>query len=74
MTRMEQAIAELSPHDAAEFPRFLADNRVKMDLFRPILESPFHGWSDLISPHLLRILPRLRPWLSLDGELRRILP
>ena len=68
---MERAIAALSPHDAAQFPRFLAENRVKMDRFRPILESPFLGWHDLLSPHLARILPTLRPCLSLDGELRR---
>ena len=68
---MQRAIAALSPHDAAEFPRFLAENRVKMDRFRPILESPFLGWHDLITPHLARLLPTLRPFHSLDGELRR---
>ena len=26
---------------------------------------------DLLSPQLLKVLPLLRPWLSLDGELRR---
>ncbi len=71
VARMQRAIAQLSPRDAAEFPRFMAENRVKMDLFRPILESPFLGWSNLISPHLLKILPRLRPMHSLDRELRR---
>jgi phytoene desaturase len=71
IARMQQAIARLSPRDAAEFPRFMAENRVKMEGFRPILESPFLGWSDLISPHLLKILPQLRPMHSLDRELRR---
>ena len=69
--RMERAIAALSPHDAAQLRRFLADNRVKMDEFRGILESPFLRWRDLLSPQLLKVLPLLRPWLSLDGELRR---
>ncbi|MHB1562371.1 MAG: phytoene desaturase family protein, partial [Isosphaeraceae bacterium] len=71
VARMQRAIAELSPHDAAQFPRFLAENRVKMDQFRPILESPFLGWTSLLSPHLARILPNLRPFRSLDAELGR---
>jgi phytoene desaturase len=69
--RMQAQIARLSPHDAAQFPRFLAENRVKMDRFRPILESPFLKWTDLLSPHLARVLPNLRPFASLDAELRR---
>lgn len=71
LERMQREIARLSPHDAAEFPRFLAENRVKMDLFRPVLESPFLGWTDLLSPHLARVIPTLRPFHSLDAELRR---
>jgi phytoene desaturase len=69
--RMLQEIAALSPRDAAEFPRFLAENRMKMDRFRPILESPFLKWHDLLKPHLARLLPTLRPFSSLDRELRR---
>jgi len=71
VARMQQAIAALSPHDAGQLQRFLADNRIKMNEFRRILESPFLGWRDLLSPQLLKVLPLLRPWLSLDGELRR---
>ena len=71
VARMEQAIAALSPGDASQLQRFMADNRVKMNEFRRILESPFLGWRDLLSPQLLKVLPLLRPWLSLDGELRR---
>jgi phytoene desaturase len=69
--RMDRAIASLSPADAGQLRRFLSDNRQKMDRFRPILESPFHGWRDVFSPRLLKMLPLVRPWLSLDGELRR---
>jgi phytoene desaturase len=42
-----------------------------MELCRPILESPFLSWRDLISPDVARLLPYLQPWRSLDGELRR---
>ena len=71
VARMEQAIAGLSPDDAGQFRRFLADNRVKMDQFRHVLESPFLRWRDLLSPTLMKMLPVVRPWLSLDGELGR---
>jgi len=71
IARMERAIAALSPHDAPNFRRFLDENRRKMENFRPILESPFSRWSDFLSPNLLKALPNLRPWLSLDGELSR---
>ncbi len=71
VARMEQAIARLSPEDAGKFRSFLADNRVKMGQFRTVLESPFSGWRDLLSPSLMKMLPLLRPWLSLDGELGR---
>jgi phytoene desaturase len=69
--RMEQAIAALAPEDAGAFRRFLDDNRAKLAAFRPCLESPFLGWRSLLSPRLLKVLPLLRPWLSLDGELGR---
>ncbi|WP_165250016.1 phytoene desaturase family protein [Paludisphaera soli] len=69
--RMEREIAAFSPHDAAQLRRFMADNRVKMDQFRTVLESPFLRFRDLLSPKLARMLPLLRPWLSLDGELKR---
>lgn len=71
VARMEQAVAKLSPEDAGKFRTFLAENRIKMDQFRTVLESPFSSWRDLLSPALLKMLPLLRPWLSLDGELGR---
>jgi phytoene desaturase len=69
--RMEQELARLSPHDAANFRRFLAENADKLERFRPCLESPFLSWKDVFSWKMLKLLPLLRPWLSLDGELNR---
>ena len=69
--RMDQAITKLSPEDAGKFRTFLAENRIKMNHFRTVLESPFSSWRELLSPALLKMLPLLRPWLSLDGELGR---
>lgn len=68
---MERQIAALSPGDGGNFGRFLAENRVKLERFRPALESPFCSWKDTLSPDLVKMLPLLRPWRSLDGELNR---
>ena len=69
--RMEKSIAKLCPHDAANFRNFIDENREKLARFRPCLESPFSSWRDLCSPQMLKLLPLLRPWLSLDRELGR---
>jgi phytoene desaturase len=68
---MQADLALLSPADAANLPRFLDDNRDKLNRFRLCLERPFLGARDLLSWELLRLLPLLRPWRSLDGELGR---
>jgi phytoene desaturase len=69
--RMERAIAALCPADAGSFRRFMEDNRVKLRQIQPYLERPFLDWRHLFSEGLLKFLPTLRPWLSLDGELGR---
>jgi phytoene desaturase len=71
VARMERAIAGLCPGDAPGFRRFLADSRTKMERFTSCLESPFLRWRDLFTPQMLKMLPLLRPHLSLDGELGR---
>jgi phytoene desaturase len=70
VNRMSQEIAKLSPHDAIGFHRFMAENRVKLEKFVPFLETPFESWRDLVHPDMLRLLPLLRPWRSLDSDLR----
>jgi phytoene desaturase len=72
ISRLEQAVAALSTHDAGNVRTYLAANREKLERFRPCLESSFcGGWKELASTDLLRLLPLLRPWSSLDGELSR---
>jgi phytoene desaturase len=68
--RMERQIAAISPADAAEFKNFLTQNRKKLASFMPVLETPFEKWSDLLRPEMLKLLPLMKPWLSLDGDLR----
>ena len=71
LDRMEAEVRKLSADDARNVRRFLADNRVKLERFRPALENPFLRWRDLLSRDLLRALPLLRPWRSVDSELSR---
>ena len=69
--RLQREVATLSPEDAKNIRRYLADNREKLERFRPCLESAFSSWRDVASPGLVRLLPLLRPWSSLDTDLSR---
>ncbi len=69
--RMEAAVAAINRHDATQLRRFLADNRVKLEKFKPFLETSFDSWRDSVKPALLTMLPILKPWRSLDSELSR---
>ena len=71
IARMEKQIAELSPADAPGFRRFLAENRTKLALMEPCLETHFHGWKSILNQRLLKMLPMLRPHQSLDTYLKR---
>ena len=68
--RMKEGIAKLCPRDANSFEPFMAHNREKLERFRPCLESPFHGVRDMMSTKMMALLPLLRPWCSLDNELK----
>lgn len=67
--KMQAEIAKLCPHDADGFLRFMNENRTKLEKFVPFLESPFESWKDLMHPDMLKLLPLLRPWRSLDTDL-----
>jgi phytoene desaturase len=71
IARMESQIAELSPADAPGFRRFLAENRTKLALMEPCLETHFNGWRSVLNKRLLKMLPMLRPHQSLDTYLKR---
>lgn len=68
---VRDAIAKLSPGDVDGYDRFLADNRAKLKAFRPILQSSFDGLRDVLRHPLMKLLPTVRPWASVDGDLRR---
>jgi len=67
---MAAEIARLSAADAANLPRYLADNRKKLASFRPVLESPFNTLRDYLRGDVLKSLFMLRPQLSLDRDLK----
>ncbi len=71
LNRMEEAICGLNPTDVEGFRRFYADNRRKLTGFAPFLSSPFLGWSDLLRTDMLKLLPLLRPWSSLQSDMSR---
>ena len=71
VARMEAEVARLAPADAGAFTRFMAATREKFARFAPFFEQPFESWRDLASPDLLKLVPLLTPWRSLDGELGR---
>jgi phytoene desaturase len=71
LPRLEAEVAKLCAGDAPNVRQFLADNRVKLEKFRTCLERPFLGWRDLLKWDLVKLLPLLRPWKSLDRELAR---
>ncbi|MDQ6861422.1 MAG: phytoene desaturase family protein, partial [Verrucomicrobiota bacterium] len=68
---MERQISALSPGDVGGFTRFMHENRRKLELMQPCLESAFHSWRNLIDPRLLRLLPMLQPHRSIDAYLHR---
>jgi phytoene desaturase len=71
VAKMQEAMAQLAPKDAENLPRFLSENRDKLAAFAPCLQSPFLGWRDVVNKRMLKLLPMLRPWNSLDRELQR---
>jgi phytoene desaturase len=69
--RLRREIERLAPGDAPALDAFMADNRAKFDAFHPVLQRPFESALDLLSPDVLKAVPRLRPWRTVDADLAR---
>lgn len=69
--RMEAEIARLCPGDARGLRPFLAENRAKLEAFRPVLERAFISPADMMRPDMFRALPLLRPHSTVDRDLAR---
>jgi len=66
---MVQRVSALSPADGPAFRRFIEQNRRKFALAKPCLQMPYEGLRDLLRLRMIKLLPMLRPWQSLDGYL-----
>ena len=69
--RLAAEIGRFSPADVGGIATFMRENRAKLSAFGPVLARPFRGVRDLLAPQVLRALAHLRPWASLDRDLRR---
>ena len=71
MDEMDRQIADFAPADVGALRRYMDDNRVKLEKFRPILESPFGSAFSLMRPSLMAAAKHLHPFRSLGKELER---
>lgn len=71
MDRMEAELAKFAPGDAKGLRPFMAENRAKLEVFRPVLERAFEGPLDMVKWDMIRALPLLRPWSTVDRDLAR---
>ena len=70
LDRLANEVAKLSPADANNLESFMRDNRRKLTEFKPILESPFESAKDLLNFSLMELFPLMRPWRSVDTDLK----
>ena len=68
---LERQIAAFDPRDAAGLRRYLEDNRRKFRACRPVLERHFDSHLDVLRLPMLELLPLMRPWSSVDTDLKR---
>ena len=71
LDRMAAEIRKLAPQDADGLPKMLAENREKFAAFMPVLQRQFSGLHNYLSSDLLKSLPLLRPFRSVDSDLGR---
>ena len=69
LPRMMAEVAKIAPQDAAQLPRFMADNRAKLAAFRPVLEAPSTASATWVRPHMIKSLPLMRPLRTVDSDL-----
>jgi phytoene desaturase len=71
LDKMEAALARFSPADAKGLRPYVAENRAKLAAFRPVLERAFERPADLARADMIKALPLLRPWSTVDQDLAR---
>ncbi|MDF1815285.1 MAG: phytoene desaturase family protein [Verrucomicrobiales bacterium] len=71
LDQMEKEVAKISVEDAAQVKAFMKENEWKFEKLRPVLQKPFNSLKDFVSPSMFSALPAVRPWASLDDDLKR---
>ncbi len=69
--RLTAQVARIDAQDARNVAAYLAENAAKFNVFRPILQRPFHNMASMVKSDMARALPLFRPWLTVDQDLRR---
>jgi len=69
--RMRAEIGKLNEADGERFAAWMKENRTKFDRFKPILQRPFNSMSDMVGWDTVKSGPWVRPWASVDADLRR---
>ncbi|EYD76950.1 Phytoene desaturase, neurosporene or lycopene producing [Rubellimicrobium mesophilum DSM 19309] len=71
MDRLKAEVARIDPADAAGVEPYFADNLRKFEAFKPILQKPFLNLGAFADPAMVRSLPLLRPFATVDQDLSR---
>ena len=71
LERMEAELSKFAPDDAKGLRSFMSENRSKLGAFRPVLERAFESPVDMVKWDMIRALPLLRPWSTVDRDLSR---
>lgn len=71
LVEMAAEIARIAPEDADGLERFMLDNRAKIAAFQPVLENPFSSIRDFFRVPVMKSMPLLRPFRTVDTDLRR---
>ncbi len=71
LDRMRDQIAAYSVPDAMNLEAFLSESREKFAAVKPVLEKDYSSWRALCDWNLVKSLPILKPWQSVDANLRR---
>ena len=71
VARLRAEVARIDPEDARNVEGYLASNLAKFEAFRPILQTPFLGLGAFADLDMVRALPHLRPWATVDADLKR---
>lgn len=71
LAQMKKEVAKISEADSENLEAFMKGNAWKLEKLRPVLQKPFNNLFDLVDPNLFGALPAVRPWSSLDGDLKR---